>query len=141
MKILIKRSDGGVSIMDWHSEWDIELVPNHVAKWQETFPEAKAVSFDYVHEADLPVDRAFRDAWTFDGERVCICRKRAAEITKNRLRVERKPLLQELDYKFMRALGAGLGVSEIVREKERLLDITKSVSDTMTIEEMKAMTC
>jgi hypothetical protein len=63
---------------------------------------------------------------------------KAKEITKDRLRVERKPLLESLDVAFQRALESGTDTSAIVAEKQRLRDITKQVDAITTIEELKA---
>ena len=63
---------------------------------------------------------------------------KAKVITKDRLRAERKPLLEEQDILFMKAQEAGSDTSAIVTEKQRLRDITNQV-DSMTItDELKA---
>jgi uncharacterized protein YdaT len=64
---------------------------------------------------------------------------KAKDITKNRLRVERKPLLEAQDVAFQRALESGSDTSAIVAEKQRLRDITKQVDATNTLEELKLM--
>ena len=63
---------------------------------------------------------------------------KAKEITKDRLRAERKPLLESLDVAFQRALESNADTSAIVAEKQRLRDITKQVDAITTIEELKA---
>ena len=63
---------------------------------------------------------------------------KAKEITKDRLRVERKPLLEAQDVLFQRALESNADTSAIVAEKQRLRDITKQVDAITTIEELKA---
>ena len=63
---------------------------------------------------------------------------KAKEITKDRLRVERKPLLESLDVAFQRALESNADTSAIIAEKQRLRDITKQVDAITTIEELKA---
>ena len=65
---------------------------------------------------------------------------KAKDITKDRLRNERKPLLEQSDVDFMRALESGQDTSAIVAEKQRLRDITKQVDSMTTIEELKAAT-
>jgi len=50
---------------------------------------------------------------------------KSIEITKTRLRAERKPLLEAQDVLFQRALESGADTSGIVKEKQRLRDITK----------------
>ncbi len=63
---------------------------------------------------------------------------KAKAITKDRLRAERKPLLEEQDILFMKAQEAGTSTSAIVTEKQRLRDITKQVDSMTTTDELKA---
>ena len=65
---------------------------------------------------------------------------KAKVITKDRLRVDRKPLLEEQDILFMKAQEAGTSTSAIVTEKQRLRDITKQVDSMTTTDELKAAT-
>jgi len=58
---------------------------------------------------------------------------KAKIITKEKLRADRKPLLEAEDVKFQRALETGADTTDIVTEKQRLRDITNEV-DTMTTE-------
>ena len=62
---------------------------------------------------------------------------KAKEITKNKLRQERKPLLEALDIEFIKAQEIGADTSAIVAEKQRLRDITKQVDTMSTVEELK----
>ena len=52
---------------------------------------------------------------------------KAKVITKDRLRADRKPLLEEQDILFMKAQEAGTSTSAIVTEKQRLRDITNGI--------------
>ena len=63
---------------------------------------------------------------------------KAKVITKDRLRAERKPLLEEQDILFMKAQEAGTSTSAIVTEKQRLRDITNQVDSMTTTDELKA---
>ena len=63
---------------------------------------------------------------------------KAQAITKDRLRADRKPLLEEQDVLFMRAQEAGSDTSAIVTEKQRLRDITEQVDSMSTLEELKS---
>ena len=72
---------------------------------------------------------------------ITINMNKAKEITKERLRVERKPLLEEQDIKFMQAQETGSDTTAIVAEKKRLRDITKSVDSCTTTDELKALNC
>jgi uncharacterized protein YdaT len=65
---------------------------------------------------------------------------KAKNITKNRLRIERKPLLEAQDVAFQRALESNADTSAIVAEKQRLRDITNQVDTANTVEELKSIT-
>jgi len=62
---------------------------------------------------------------------------KAKDITKDRLRAERKPLLEAQDVAFQRALEDGSDTADIVAEKQRLRDITNQVDSMTTIDELK----
>jgi hypothetical protein len=64
---------------------------------------------------------------------------KAKDITKDRLRQERKPLLEAQDVAFQRALEINADTSAIVAEKQRLRDITTLVDTANTVEELKAL--
>lgn len=65
---------------------------------------------------------------------------KAKDITKDRLRAEREPLMAEQDVAFQRALESGADTAAIVTEKQRLRDITNQVDSMTTVEELKAAT-
>jgi hypothetical protein len=62
---------------------------------------------------------------------------KAKVITKDRLREERKPLLEAQDILFMQAQEAGTSTTAIVTEKQRLRDITNQVDSMTTLDELK----
>ena len=64
---------------------------------------------------------------------------KAKVITKDRLRAEREPLLEEQDVLFQRALESGDDTTAIVAEKQRLRDITNQVDSMTTVEELKGV--
>jgi len=64
---------------------------------------------------------------------------KAKEITKDRLRQEREPLLVAQDVAFQRALESNADTSAIVAEKQRLRDITKLADKATTLDELKAI--
>ena len=61
----------------------------------------------------------------------------AKVITKDRLRDERKPLLEEQDILYQRALETSANTSAIITEKNRLRDITNQVDSMTTLDELK----
>ena len=64
---------------------------------------------------------------------------KAKDITKDRLRDERRPLLEAEDVKFMKAQETGADTTDIITEKQRLRDITKKVDTCKTTDELKAL--
>ena len=65
---------------------------------------------------------------------------KAKDITKDRLRADRKPLLETQDILFMQAQESGADTTAIVAEKQRLRDITKDVDSCTTTDELKSLT-
>ena len=65
---------------------------------------------------------------------------KAKDITKDRLRADRKPLLEAEDVKFMQAQETGADTTAIVAEKQRLRDITKEADSCTTTDELKSLT-
>jgi Fic family protein len=64
---------------------------------------------------------------------------KAKQITKERLRQERKPLLEAQDVLFQISLENNTDTSAIVAEKQRLRDITNLVDDATTLEQLKQL--
>ena len=64
---------------------------------------------------------------------------KAKVITKDRLRADRKPLLEAQDILFMKAQEAGTSTSAIVTEKQRLRDITQLADQATTLEQLKQL--
>lgn len=91
---------------------------------------------------NLPnTDWDFVNAWELSGQSITINFAKAQDITKARLREQRKPLLAELDVAFQRALETGAPTADIVAEKQRLRDITLLPDSATTLEELRAITC
>jgi hypothetical protein len=64
---------------------------------------------------------------------------KAKAITKDRLRMERAPLLVAQDVLYMRATEANQDTTAIVAEKQRLRDITKLADEATTLDELKQL--
>ena len=62
---------------------------------------------------------------------------KAVIITQQRLRAERKPLMEAQDVLYMRATEQNQDTTEIVAEKQRLRDITKIT--VTTLNELKTL--
>jgi hypothetical protein len=65
---------------------------------------------------------------------------KAKDMTKDKLREERKPLLESLDVQFQRALETGADTTDIVNKKQALRDAPATVDNMTTVEELKAAT-
>ena len=64
---------------------------------------------------------------------------KAKALTKDRLRVERKPLLEEQDVLYMKAQEEGADTTAIVTEKQRLRDVTKLADAATSLDALKAL--
>jgi len=71
---------------------------------------------------------------------VTVSLTKAKVLTKDRLRADRKPLLESQDVAFMKAQEAGTSTSAIVTEKNRLRNITNAVDSMTTTNQLKAAT-
>ena len=63
---------------------------------------------------------------------------KAKDITKNRLREERKPQLEKLDIQMLRNFSNQELLAQIEAKKQILRDITNQVDTITTVEELKA---
>jgi len=63
---------------------------------------------------------------------------KAKDITKDRLRQERKPKLEALDIQYMQAQEAGTDTTDIVSKKQQLRDAPAQVDVMTTVDELKA---
>lgn len=93
-----------------------------------------------VDKDSLPSERNdFFNAWELNGTTLTVSLAKAKDITKDRLREERTPLLQAQDVAFQRALEEGADTAAIVAEKQRLRDITTLADEATTLDELKAL--
>ena len=98
----------------------------------------KGVAYEIVEDSAIPADRTFRNAWKHD---LKVDIAKAQEITKNRLRMERAPLLEKLDVEVMKNIADPVKLAEIEVQKQVLRDITKVVDTLTTVDELKAVKC
>ena len=129
--IIFKNDNGGVSTCIPTGELSIEAV------LEKDVPKGKGARI--VDQNSLPRDNDFYDAWEMDDSSVTVNFDKAKEITKNRLRAERTPLLAAQDVLFQRALESGADTSAIVAEKNRLRDITKLADSATTLDELRGL--
>lgn len=112
------------------------------------FIRAKDVPKDAVsvcaHDAsELPQDRTFRNAWTHDGEQVCVDMPKARQIHLENIRRARAPELDRLDKEWMKAMGqkrmADADAFEAMRQSLRDIPQVLDVNMAQTPEDLKAL--
>lgn len=93
-----------------------------------------------VDASTLPEDyNEFFNAWVLNDAVVSVNFPKAQEITKDRLRTERTPLLQALDVVQLRNLSDPVVLADIEAKKQVLRDATKQVDSLTTLDELKAV--
>ena len=130
-RIIYPTADGGVAVIVPTEECGLTIE----AIAAKDVPQG--VPFKIVDVADIPSDRTFRGAWKHD---LTVDFPKAQAITKERLRSDRKPLLEAQDVLFQRALETGKDATAIVVEKQRLRDVTKLVDTATTLDALKGVT-
>lgn len=145
MRILIKRADGGVSIMhmplpDGSALEDDALqalITAEVGKWATT--NAGYVSHEVIDAAAIPQDRTFRNAWGHD---LAVDMAKAREIHRDNLRELRKPLMAAADIDFTRALETGDAARQraVAQRRQALRDVTAhpAIDSAATPDALKA---
>jgi hypothetical protein len=139
-KIIYSNADGSLAV--------VHPIRNTVGETLTTDAEIEQRAWDalpkdainpqFVDESVIPTDRTFRNAWEDNGG-IKVNMPKAKDLTNDRLRAERKPLLEAQDVAFQRALESGASTAEIVKEKQRLRDITKQVDGITSPDELKAL--
>jgi len=81
----------------------------------------------------------FFNAWELNGTTITVSLTKAKDITKDRLRAEREPLLAAQDVLYMRATESNQDTTAIVAEKQRLRNITILADTATTLDELKAL--
>ena len=128
--IIYKTINGNVAVCTPTGELPIEQV------LIKDCPEGAII----IDSVELPSEHQdFFNAWELDNNKVIVNLEKSKEITKERIRKEREPLLQIQDIAFQRALESGLDTSDIVAEKQRLRDITKLADQSTTLDELKSI--
>ena len=132
--IIFKNDNGGVSVCTPTGEISIEAV------MEKDIPTGRGAKI--ISNTDLPNQHNdFFNAWEMDEAGVVtVSLTKAKEITKERLRAERAPLLAAQDVLYQRAQEANADTTTIVAEKNRLRDITLLADAATTLDALKAIT-
>ena len=127
--IIFTNENGNVSVCIPTGELSIEEV------------QAKDCPTDsiIVDMSELPSEDDFFNGWELSNGKVSVNFLKAIEITKNRLRLERMPLLAAQDVLFQKALEMNADTSLIVAEKNRLRDITKQADLAKTLDDLRVI--
>lgn len=142
-KIIYTRPDGGLSIVHpaFNTIGEVEgftTADAELRAWNNLI--TKGITPRWLDASEIPTDRTFRDAWVDTGI-ITVDMTKAKEIHKNKLRSLRKPLLEALDAKYLRAdeIGDVVEKSRIATLKQTLRDITAitAVTGAVTPEQLK----
>ena len=128
--IIFTNSKGGVSVCTPTNDLTIEEVQAKDTPAGSLIVDADSLPTEH-HE--------FFNAWELNGTTVTVNLNKAKEITKERLRIERAPLLAAQDILFQRALEQNQDTTAIVAEKQRLRDITTLADAATSLNELKAL--
>ena len=139
-RIIYTRLDGGVSVVTPNINTNEILTEEEALQRAFDKLPSGAINPQIVEANTISSDRTFRNAWEKDEKVIKTNMTKAKDMTKDRLRAERKPLLEAQDVAFQRALEGNADTSVIVKEKNRLRDITKQVDRMKTINELKGAT-
>ena len=130
--IIFTNQSGGVSVCVPTGEIPIEQVQG------KDIP--AGVQSHIVDKDSLPNEHGdFFDAWEQTNGTVTVNMTKAKNLTKDRLRFERTPLLAEQDVAFQRALENGEPTAAIVAEKKRLRDLTTLADTCTTLDQLRAL--
>jgi hypothetical protein len=104
-----------------------------------------SVSWERVAEGDIPHEhREYRNAWALNGAAVHVDIQKARDVHRDRLRLERIPLLAALDVEFMRAIERGDATvqAEVAARKQALRDAPADarIKNAANAEALKALT-
>jgi hypothetical protein len=129
--IIFQNEQGGVSVCIPTGELSIEQVLT------KDCPAGAMI----VDSDTLPNEHNdFFNAWELNGTTVTVNLTKAKAITKDRLRMERAPLLVAQDVLYMRAVETSADTTAIVAEKQRLRDVTGLVDGCTTTAELRELT-
>lgn len=97
----------------------------------------KGSEYKIVSREDIPQDIDFDSALEYN---LTFNIVKCKEIQKDKLRVDRQPLLNDLDIEVMQNITDSAKILEIEKRKQPLRDITKKVDSCKTIDEIKKVT-
>lgn len=130
MKILVKRADGGVSVIVPTAESTPEL------RLRDALAVAGYVSHREIADEDIPATREFRNAWTDDypGQFVDVDPAKAVDVALAELRQDRQQKFNELGFpvKLNPAVEEAIVPAETRAQLQELRDITNELKTMST---------
>ena len=137
MRIIYKNDEGSLSIVIPSPTWNGTI--EGLAK--KDVP--AGIAYKSIDDNNIPEDRTFRNAWEIGGGAIVINMKKARDIKRNYLRIERQPLLEKLDIEYMQALEKNDidKQKSVIEEKQRLRDAPShpDIEAAKTPDELKAI--
>lgn len=98
------------------------------------------VTWKAVDASAIPTDRSFRNAWKISGNAISEDWAKSVEITKERLRAERAPLLAAADVQALREVEAtGVVSTKTATLKQSLRDVTALADSAKSRDELLAL--
>lgn len=140
-KIVYTRPDGGTSIVtpirNTHPVPET-LTDEEIEQRSWNKLPADAINPVFVDPALISSDRTFRNAWKHD---LTVDIPKAQEITKQRLREERKALFAQNDLAIQDAFISGVkkDLDDAVAERNRLRDVPTLADGVSNLEQLKAL--
>jgi hypothetical protein len=125
--IYFKNEDDEYSIFASMIESEME------SEWEKTYPDITEFVICTEKDSDFPF------CYAIENNNKVFKLDQAKDITKDRLRADRKPLFEAQDVLFMQAQESGSSTTDIVAEKQRLRDITKDADSCTTTDQLKAL--
>ena len=137
----IKMNDGSVAIMQIPDEYRNMIPTEIIKKWPES-ERTKVVSFHAIADTDIPVDRTYRNAWSWNGK-IEHDMVKARNIHRDHMRQVRAPKLAALDVAYLRAEEAGNTPlkEKIAAHKQALRDVLAihAIESAATVEQLKTV--
>lgn len=118
--VVLKGIDGSVAIMSL-AEGASKL--KAVEKFRDSHQKGFYPEY-YDYKDELPLDREYRDAWTFKDNKIVVDESKAKDIRIERMRQARDMELDKLDKEQLRVLTDVNKLEEIEKKKQELRDMS-----------------
>lgn len=142
--VLSETSDSGA--LRWTRDPSPENIEAEIARTAFDAAKLPVQSWRFIDTTELPIDRAYRNAWIDTGKAIVHDMPKARGICVERLRIERNAKLDALDKDWMKASGQKDSVTADAVEvrRQELRDFPATIAATLeaalTIEDLKAIT-